>query len=89
MGKFNTKSAVSSDAVSQAVFDAAGPGGEIPITQNQLASMAGVSLRLANRVVGEARAAGLLDTANRRIVVRNWDALVARCRTSGPSAAFL
>lgn len=71
------------------VFDAAGPGGEIPITQNQLASMAGVSLRLANKVVGEARAAGLLDTANRRIVVRNWDALVARCRTSGPSAAFL
>ena len=41
---------------------------EIPLTQDQLASLAGVHLRLTSRVLGEARAAGLLDTNKGRLV---------------------
>src|SRR5262245_45231017 len=48
---------------------------EIPLTQDQLAGLAGVHLRLTSRVLGEARAAGLLDTSQRRLVVRDLDGL--------------
>ena len=50
---------------------------EIPLTQDQLAGLAGVHLRLTSRVLGEARAAGLLDTSKRRLVV---------ARPRGPAA---
>ena len=48
---------------------------EIPLTQDQLASLAGVHLRLTSRVLGEARAAGLLDTNKGRLVVKDLPGL--------------
>jgi CRP/FNR family cyclic AMP-dependent transcriptional regulator len=57
---------------------------EIPLTQDQLAGLAGVHLRLTSRVLGEARAAGLLDTSKRRLVVRNLEGLRQRAEL-GPS----
>ncbi|HEX6786690.1 MAG TPA: Crp/Fnr family transcriptional regulator [Acidimicrobiales bacterium] len=57
---------------------------EIPLTQDQLAGLAGVHLRLTSRVLGEARAAGLLDTSKRRLVVRDLEGLRHRAEL-GPS----
>jgi CRP-like cAMP-binding protein len=57
---------------------------EIPLTQDQLAGLAGVHLRLTSRVLGEARAAGLLDTSKRRLVVRDVEGLRRRAEL-GPS----
>ena len=57
---------------------------EIPLTQDQLAGLAGVHLRLTSRVLGEARAAGLLDTSKRRLVVRDLEGLRQRAEL-GPS----
>jgi CRP/FNR family cyclic AMP-dependent transcriptional regulator len=57
---------------------------EIPLTQDQLAGLAGVHLRLTSRVLGEARAAGLLDTSKRRMVVRDLEGLRQRAEL-GPS----
>ena len=57
---------------------------EIPLTQDQLAGLAGVHLRLTSRVLGEARAEGLLDTSKRRLVVRDLDGLRQRAEL-GPS----
>jgi CRP/FNR family transcriptional regulator, cyclic AMP receptor protein len=62
---------------------------EIPLTQDQLAGLAGVHLRLTSRVLGEARAAGLLDTSTRRLVVRDLEGLRRRAAlgpTSGQGA---
>jgi CRP-like cAMP-binding protein len=56
---------------------------EIPLTQDQLASLAGVHLRLTSRVLGEARAAGLLDTNKRRLVVKDVAGLRARAKLQG------
>jgi CRP-like cAMP-binding protein len=56
---------------------------EIPLTQDQLASLAGVHLRLTSRVLGEARAAGLLDTNKGRLVVKDVAGLRARARLQG------
>ena len=52
-------------------------GLELPISQQQLASMTGVGLRITNRVLNEARADGILETGKKRIVVNDW-ALVQR-----------
>ena len=57
---------------------------EIPLTQDQLAGLAGVHLRLTSRVLGEARAEGLLDTSKRRLVVRDLEGLRQRAEL-GPS----
>jgi CRP-like cAMP-binding protein len=57
---------------------------EIPLTQDQLAGLAGVHLRLTSRVLGEARAAGLLDTSKRRLIVRDLEGLRRRAEL-GPS----
>jgi CRP-like cAMP-binding protein len=56
---------------------------EIPLTQDQLASLAGVHLRLTSRVLGEARAAGLLDTNKGRLVVKDVAGLRVRARLQG------
>jgi len=56
---------------------------EIPLTQDQLASLAGVHLRLTSRVLGEARAAGLLDTNKGRLVVKDLPGLRRRARLRG------
>lgn len=71
--------------------DDAGPPAspiEIPLTQDQLAGLAGVHLRLTSRVLGEARTAGLLDTSKRRLVVRDLEGLRRRAElgTSGQGA---
>lgn len=62
------------------LFEVDRPGGEIPVTQSQLASMAGTKLRLVNQVMSDARSGGVLETANRRIIVRDLDALRRRAR---------
>ena len=56
---------------------------EIPLTQDQLASLAGVHLRLTSRVLGEARAAGLLDTNKGRLVIKDLPGLRNRARLQG------
>jgi CRP/FNR family transcriptional regulator, cyclic AMP receptor protein len=53
---------------------------EIPLTQDQLAGLAGVHLRLTSRVLGEARRAGLLETNKGRLVVRDLEGLRHRAR---------
>jgi CRP/FNR family cyclic AMP-dependent transcriptional regulator len=58
-------------------------GVEIPLTQDQLASLAGVHLRLTSRVLGEARAAGLLDTNKGRLVIKDLPGLRRRARLRG------
>ena len=74
-------------ALAELYADDSGPAAapiEIPLTQDQLAGLAGVHLRLTSRVLGEARAAGLLDTSKRRLVVRDLEGLRQRAEL-GPS----
>ncbi|MGZ4680814.1 MAG: Crp/Fnr family transcriptional regulator [Ilumatobacteraceae bacterium] len=59
------------------VYETRRAGVELPISQQQLASMTGVGLRITNRVLNEARSAGILETGKKRIVVNDW-ALVQR-----------
>jgi CRP-like cAMP-binding protein len=59
------------------VYEARRAGLELPISQQQLASMTGVGLRITNRVLNEARAEGILETGKKRIVVNDW-AMVRR-----------
>jgi CRP/FNR family transcriptional regulator, cyclic AMP receptor protein len=50
-------------------FGATTPEASVPVTQDQLASMAGVKLRVTNRVIGDARRDGLLDTGRGRLML--------------------
>jgi CRP-like cAMP-binding protein len=59
------------------VYEKRRTGAELPISQQQLASMTGVGLRITNQVLNEARREGVLDTGKRRIVVNDW-AMVRR-----------
>jgi CRP-like cAMP-binding protein len=54
------------------VYEKRRAGAELPISQQQLASMTGVGLRITNRVLNEARAEGILETGKKRIVVNDW-----------------
>ena len=54
------------------VYETRRAGLELPIIQQQLASMTGVGLRITNRVLNEARAEGILETGKKRIVVNDW-----------------
>ncbi len=54
------------------VYEKRRTGAELPISQQQLASMTGVGLRITNRVLGEARSEGILETGKRRIVINDW-----------------
>jgi CRP-like cAMP-binding protein len=54
------------------VYERRRVGLELPISQQELASMTGVGLRITNRVLNEARAEGILETGKRRIVVNDW-----------------
>jgi CRP/FNR family transcriptional regulator, cyclic AMP receptor protein len=54
------------------VYEKRRAGAELPISQQQLASMTGVGLRITNRVLNEARVEGILETGKRRIVVSDW-----------------
>lgn len=53
---------------------------EVPLTQEDLASLAGTSRATVNRVVGEAERAGLVERRRGRIVVLDPDALAHRGR---------
>jgi CRP/FNR family transcriptional regulator, cyclic AMP receptor protein len=59
------------------LYGVSGTEEPIPLTQNHLASLAMVKLRLVSRVVGEARDQGVLDPRRGRIVVRDWSRLAA------------
>lgn len=59
------------------VYEKRRVGAELPISQQQLASMTGVGLRITNRVLNEARVEGILETGKGRIVVNDW-AMVRR-----------
>ncbi len=60
------------------IFGATEPGAHVPITQEQLASMAGVKLRITNKVLGEARRDGILATARRRLTLLDFPELRKR-----------
>jgi CRP/FNR family transcriptional regulator, cyclic AMP receptor protein len=51
------------------LFAATKPGSHIPVTQAQIASMAGVKLRVTNRVITDARRDGLVETGWHRLTV--------------------
>ncbi len=68
-------------ALAAAYRDAGGDGSiEVPLTQEDLASLAGTSRATVNRVVGEAEKAGLLELRRGRIIVRDPDGLAHRGR---------
>jgi CRP/FNR family cyclic AMP-dependent transcriptional regulator len=50
----------------------------IPLTQDQVAAMAGAGLRITNKVLNEARRDGVLTTRRRRIVIIDWAELGRR-----------
>jgi CRP/FNR family cyclic AMP-dependent transcriptional regulator len=54
------------------VYEKRRAGAELPISQQQLASMTGVGLRITNQVLNQARREGIVDTGKRRIVVNDW-----------------
>jgi CRP/FNR family cyclic AMP-dependent transcriptional regulator len=54
------------------VYEKRRTGAELPISQQQLASMTGVGLRITNRVLNEARIEGILETGKKRIVINDW-----------------
>ena len=60
------------------IFGANRPGGRIPVTQAQIASMAGVGLRITNRVITEAGREELLETGWRHLTIRNLPELRRR-----------
>ena len=62
------------------LFEVAGSNTPIPITQNQLASMAGAKLRVTNAVLAKAKGDGVLDLARRRIAVLDWTEVHRRAR---------
>jgi CRP-like cAMP-binding protein len=55
-------------------------GGVIPVTQTQLASMAGVKLRVTNKVIADARNDRLLETGKGRLIVQDPEELRRRAR---------
>jgi CRP/FNR family cyclic AMP-dependent transcriptional regulator len=63
-----------------AMFGGEGDGAAIPVSQDQLASMASTKLRITNKVIAEARAAGLVSTGRRRILILNYEGLRQKAR---------
>jgi CRP-like cAMP-binding protein len=55
-------------------------GVEVPLTQEDLASLAGTSRATVNRVVGEAEKAGLVEVRRGRVIVLDPEGLAARAR---------
>lgn len=60
------------------VFEALRPGGIIPLSQTDVASVAGVGLRTTTEVLKRARDDGLLVTRRGSIEVLDWDAVRQR-----------
>ncbi len=65
------------------IYEVTGTDGPIPMTQEQIASMAGARLRVTNRVLNEARREGVLSTRRRRIVIEDWEELRRRAHLEG------
>ena len=55
-------------------------GAEVPLTQEDLASLAGTSRATVNRVLGEAEKAGLVSLRRGRVIVLDPDGLASRAR---------
>jgi CRP-like cAMP-binding protein len=64
-------------------YEVTGTDAPIPLTQEQIASMAGARLRVTNRVLNEARRDGVLSTRRRRIVIEDWEELRRRAHLEG------
>jgi CRP/FNR family transcriptional regulator, cyclic AMP receptor protein len=62
------------------LFEVAGSNTPIPVSQTQLASMAGAKLRVTNAVLAKAKGDGVLDLARRRIAVLDWNEVHRRAR---------
>jgi CRP/FNR family transcriptional regulator, cyclic AMP receptor protein len=62
------------------LFEVAGSDSPIPVTQTQLASMAGAKLRVTSAVLTKARGDGILVLARRRIAVLDWTEVHRRAR---------
>lgn len=60
------------------MFGASTSEAPVPVTQEQLASMAGVKLRVTNRVISDARRDGLLDTGRGRLTLHDMAELRRR-----------
>jgi CRP-like cAMP-binding protein len=67
-------------ASSFGVLDSRDP---IPVTQQQVASAAGVKLRITSDVLTRAKQNGLLNTGRKRIFVSDWTELRRRARAYG------
>jgi CRP-like cAMP-binding protein len=63
-----------------ALYQVTGTAEPIPLTQEQIAAMAGARLRITNRVLNEARRDGVLSTRRRRIVIEDWEELRRRAQ---------
>lgn len=61
-------------------FGVKGTDAPIPVSQGQLASLAGAKLRVTNTVLARAKRDGVLELARRRIVVRDWNEAHRRAR---------
>lgn len=64
--------------LAQVYADGASEALEIPMTQDDLATMAGTSRATVNRVLGEAEQAGLISVGRRRVTVLNAAGLAAK-----------
>jgi CRP-like cAMP-binding protein len=63
-----------------AVFGVSGSDEPIPVSQAQLASMAGAKLRVTNAVLAQAKDDGVLRLGRRRIAVCDWAEAHRRAR---------
>jgi len=62
------------------LYEVAGTTEPIPMTQEQVAAMAGAGLRITNRILNQGVRDGVLATRRRRIVITNWDELRRRAQ---------
>ena len=69
-----------------ALFEVTDTDRPIPVSQHQVASLAGAKLRVTNKVLSEARTAGTLSTGRRRIVVHDWQAVRRAARQPAAGA---
>jgi CRP-like cAMP-binding protein len=59
-------------------------GGDIPLTQKQLALLAGTEERAINGVINEAKRDGVLASHRGQVTVLDWERLRSRARLPGP-----
>jgi CRP/FNR family transcriptional regulator, cyclic AMP receptor protein len=59
-------------------YEVSGRDAVIPLSQQNLASVTGLGLRMTNRVLNDARRDGVVTTGKRRIIVHDWDVVRRR-----------